>query len=89
MKTSITMSSKGQFTLPVGIRKELKLQTGDILEVSFDVKQRQVALVKPMSIEELRTMNKAIMKRYKISFNDYKPGDGFRYHVAKKYGSEV
>lgn len=86
MTTSITMTSKGQLTLPAAIRKQLKLQAGDTLDVKFDPEQRQINLSKPMTLEEVRAMNQAIMKRNKISFKDYKSGDGFRYHVKKKYG---
>lgn len=86
MNTSITMTSKGQFTLPIEIRKALKLQTGDHLQVSFDQEKKKISITKPMTIEEVQAMNQTIMKRNNVSFKDYKSGDGFRAHVAEKYG---
>ena len=42
MKTTATLTSKGQITIPRIVRRILGLQTGDVLE--FDVQQGKVEL---------------------------------------------
>jgi AbrB family looped-hinge helix DNA binding protein len=84
--TTITMSSKGQFTLPADIRKGLNLTTGDQLAVDFNVPMRTIFLKKPLTIEQVNQMNQKALKRNNTSLRGYKSGDGFRAHVAKKYG---
>jgi bifunctional DNA-binding transcriptional regulator/antitoxin component of YhaV-PrlF toxin-antitoxin module len=55
MKTSITMTSKGQFTLPASVRKELGLKaTGDTLQLEFDNRHKTVRLSKPVAFAELQ-----------------------------------
>jgi AbrB family looped-hinge helix DNA binding protein len=82
------MTSKGQFTLPAEIRKQLNLQSGDVLSIDFSPKKREINLKKSMTIEEVHAMNQTALKRVGVSLKDYKSGDGFRQHVAKKYGTK-
>lgn len=55
MKTTITMTSKGQFTLPAEVRKELNLKSnGDELQLEFDSTDRTVRLSKPITFSEVQ-----------------------------------
>lgn len=53
MESIITMSSKGQFTLPVAARRAMKLEEGDKLLVKLDDNAAKIILSKPESIEEI------------------------------------
>ncbi len=80
------MSSKGQFTLPVEIRQAIGLDKGDKADLFYDKKTKRLYLEKSMTLDELNKLNQAIMKQKNISFKDYQSGDGFKRHVAQKYG---
>ena len=55
MPITITMTSKGQITLPARIRKAMALnQRGDKLILGFEPDSRQVVLTKPMSFVEIQ-----------------------------------
>jgi AbrB family looped-hinge helix DNA binding protein len=86
MKVHATVTSKGQITLPVAARRALSLQHGDRLEVSVNEFMHSISLTKTMSLDDLHAMNKKALARSGKSLKGYKSGDGFRYHVAKKYG---
>jgi bifunctional DNA-binding transcriptional regulator/antitoxin component of YhaV-PrlF toxin-antitoxin module len=61
MTITITMTSKGQFTLPAGVRKAMALhKRGDKLVLDFSPASRQVVLSKPVSFEDIQ----AKAKRY-------------------------
>lgn len=53
MKTIVSLSSKGQLTLPASIRASLGLQQGDRLEVSVDEGNGSITVSPVMDIEEL------------------------------------
>ena len=54
MKTTLTITSKGQTTLPVAMRRQLGLDgSGGTLYVDVDEKKGQAVITKPISIEEL------------------------------------
>lgn len=54
MKETITITTKGQTTLPVEIRRKLGLpEQGGILNIHFDEQSGKVILTKPLSISEL------------------------------------
>ncbi|HWZ65720.1 MAG TPA: AbrB/MazE/SpoVT family DNA-binding domain-containing protein [Patescibacteria group bacterium] len=55
MQTMITLSSKGQLTLPVEVRRKLRIQTGDKLLLKLDQAAQTATLAKPVGIEELST----------------------------------
>ncbi len=54
MKNMLTITSKGQTTLPSIIRKKLGIpSTGGVLNITFNEQRGEVVITKPMSIEEL------------------------------------
>lgn len=54
MKTTLTITSKGQTTLPIAIRRELGLaNSGGVLNIDLDEHKGQAIITKPQSIEEL------------------------------------
>lgn len=53
MKTILTLSSKGQLTLPVSARRIMHLQTGDSLLLTLDPERNEAILTKSPSIDEL------------------------------------
>jgi bifunctional DNA-binding transcriptional regulator/antitoxin component of YhaV-PrlF toxin-antitoxin module len=54
MKTTITITSKGQTTLPVAMRRKLGLaKTGGTLHLDFNERRGEAIITKPMNIEEL------------------------------------
>lgn len=48
MTTTITMSSKGQFTLPVALRKQMRIRQGDQLIVDFNASRQSLDMRKAM-----------------------------------------
>jgi bifunctional DNA-binding transcriptional regulator/antitoxin component of YhaV-PrlF toxin-antitoxin module len=59
MTTNITMTSKGQFTLPAGVRKAMALQKqGDKLTLDFRPTSKEIVLSKPMSFEDIQAKAK-------------------------------
>ncbi|MCR4278234.1 MAG: type II toxin-antitoxin system PrlF family antitoxin [Candidatus Berkelbacteria bacterium] len=53
MKTTITVTSKGQTTLPVAIRRHLGVgSSGGVLRASFDEHNKQLLISKPIDIEK-------------------------------------
>ena len=55
MTVTITMTSKGQFTLPAGVRKALALKKrGDKLTLDFRPASNEVVLSKPVSFEAIQ-----------------------------------
>jgi bifunctional DNA-binding transcriptional regulator/antitoxin component of YhaV-PrlF toxin-antitoxin module len=54
MKESITITSKGQTTLPVAIRRKLGIgKAGGTLKISFNERDGKVTITKPVSVAEL------------------------------------
>ena len=54
MNKIITITSKGQTTLPVALRRKLGVpKAGGRLQVCFDEQKNEVVISKPISIEEL------------------------------------
>ena len=51
--TQITITSKGQITLPAEARRSLRLEKGDQLTISLDLATGSLILQKPQSIDEL------------------------------------
>lgn len=54
MKAMVTLSSKGQFTLPAAMRTKLGLKQGDRLEASFDEESGAVRL---QAVPDLETLS--------------------------------
>jgi AbrB family looped-hinge helix DNA binding protein len=53
MQTTVTLSSKGQMTLPVEVRRAFNIRAGDKLLLKLDQTTQVATLAKPVSIEEL------------------------------------
>lgn len=54
MKNTITVTSKGQTTIPASYRRKLGLDAkGGVLDVRFDEAKGELVIAKPLSIDEL------------------------------------
>ncbi|SEN29826.1 AbrB/MazE/SpoVT family DNA-binding domain-containing protein [Cryobacterium luteum] len=53
MKAIVTLSSKGQLTLPAAVRKALRLEQGDRLEISIDEADNTITIAPIANIETL------------------------------------
>lgn len=53
MTSVVTLSSKGQLTLPADVRKRLGLERGDRLKVSIDEASGTITIAPVAGIEEL------------------------------------
>jgi len=54
MKTTLTITSKGQTTIPASIRHKLGLdKTGGILQMRFNESMGELIVSKPLNIDEL------------------------------------
>lgn len=63
MSITITMTSKGQFTLPASVRKAMALnKTGDKLVLDFSPTKQQAVLSKPISLGDIQAKAKAYIK---------------------------
>lgn len=61
--TTISLTSKGQLTLPVEVRRALNLKKSDKLELSYNPETQKVTITKPMSLQELSTMASSYIKK--------------------------
>lgn len=87
MKSKVTFTSKGQITVPVAMRRALGVdRKGATASVSYDKEAGRLYIEKPMDIDDLVAKNQQILRREGQSLGKYKSGDGFRAHVAKKFG---
>lgn len=63
MNTTITITSKGQTTLPIAIRRHFGLEkSGGELIANFDEKKGELIISKPTDIYELRKRIKSYIK---------------------------
>ena len=54
MNKTITITSKGQTTIPAAVRRKLGLaQTGGVLQMNFNELTRELTITKPLGIDEL------------------------------------
>lgn len=54
MRSSITITSKGQTTLPVDIRRKLGLNNkGGVLQIDFDEQNGRLTITKPVTIDDV------------------------------------
>jgi AbrB family looped-hinge helix DNA binding protein len=63
MKSIVTISSKGQFTLPAEVRRSMGLKQGDHLEVSFDEDQQRIIITRVAAIADLSARVSSYAKR--------------------------
>lgn len=63
MKAVVTLSSKGQFTLPKSVRNALGLERGARLEVSVDEARRSITISPVPDIEQLSARVSAYARR--------------------------
>lgn len=63
MKSIVTVSSKGQFTLPVEVRRSMDLRKGDRLEVSFEEDQQRISITRVAAIADLSARVSSYAKR--------------------------
>jgi AbrB family looped-hinge helix DNA binding protein len=53
-KTILTVTSKGQTTIPASIRRKLGLnKAGGVLQISFDEHKGELTVSRPLNIDEL------------------------------------
>lgn len=53
MKNTITITSKGQTTIPASYRSKLGVASGGTLDIRFDESKGELVIAKPLSIDEL------------------------------------
>ena len=64
MKNTITMTSKGTFTLPAEIRKKIGVnKLGDKLNIEFNEKTNQVVISKPTSLDDIQKYTSKYIKK--------------------------
>lgn len=63
MKSIVTISSKGQFTLPAEVRRSMDLKQGDRVEVSFDEDQQRIIITRVAAIADLSARVSSYAKR--------------------------
>jgi len=61
--TTISLTSKGQLTLPVEVRRSLNLKESDTLELSYDPATRKVTITKPLPLAELSALASSYIKK--------------------------
>ncbi len=55
MRSSITVTSKGQVTLPAYVRRQMGVLDGGVLQVDFDNIHNRLVVTKPVSFEEIQS----------------------------------
>lgn len=53
--TTITLTSKGQVTLPAAARRALGLKSSEKLDVDIDIEHQTLTLKRPMTLEKMTT----------------------------------
>lgn len=63
MKTTLTVTSKGQTTIPAPIRQKLGLgKAGGVLQISFNADKDELIISKTLSVDELSNKLSAYIK---------------------------
>ena len=63
MKNTLTITSRGQTTLPADIRKKLGVpRAGGTLDITYDERRGQVIITKSLGIDELSSQLSAYVK---------------------------
>jgi antitoxin PrlF len=61
--TMVTLTSKGQLTLPIEVRRALGLKDSDKLEVVYNPENRKITISKPMTVDELTAMTSRLPRK--------------------------
>lgn len=88
MMYSTRLTSKGTTTIPAALRKKLGLKPGMSVTFTAGKKPGQVLLERSMTLQELRALNKAAMKRAGTWDKEYYSGAGMEAYVLEKYGKK-
>jgi AbrB family looped-hinge helix DNA binding protein len=80
----VTMTEKGQITVPVEIRRSLGLMPGKKLNISQN--GDEIVIQKPAVLEEVRQLLKAEMKGKGTSGVKTESGSGWAAHVEERFG---
>lgn len=75
MTYTSTVTSKGTITLPADVRKALNITPGQQVDIEFVEVSRAISIRVPMSIEEVRKMNQAHLRKLGIVYNPGEPID--------------
>lgn len=71
MTITITMTSKGQFTLPANVRRAMALRKqGDKLVLDFNPTRQQAILSKPISFDDIQARAKTYIKPGTVPLGD-------------------
>lgn len=63
MKNTVTITSKGQTTIPASYRRKLGLdKSGGVLDIRFDETRGELVIAKPLSMEELSSKLSSYIK---------------------------
>lgn len=88
-----TVTSKGQITLPAGIREKMNLKAGQRVSITQG-DNGKVNIEVPPSIDDIRAQLRAnLMKKgftatkLRKMAEEYKSGDGFTAYVKEKYAA--
>jgi AbrB family looped-hinge helix DNA binding protein len=79
----VTMTIKGQITVPVEIRRSLGLKPGKKLNISLN--GDDIVIQKPAAIEEVRHLLKAEMQEQGTDTVKTKNGSGWAAHVEDRF----
>jgi AbrB family looped-hinge helix DNA binding protein len=80
----VTMTEKGQITVPVEIRRSLGLIPGKKLNISQN--GDEIVIQKPVALEEVRQLLKAEMKGKGTSGVKTESGAGWTAQVEERFG---
>jgi AbrB family looped-hinge helix DNA binding protein len=94
MTYSSKVTTKGQVTIPVHLRKKLSIKPGQRLTFSLN-KNGNAEIIRPVNIEELQRQNQILLRKRGFTTQklrrmaeEYKSGDGITAHVLEKYGKK-
>jgi AbrB family looped-hinge helix DNA binding protein len=79
----VTMTVKGQITVPVEIRRSLGLKPGKKLSISLN--GDDIVIQKPAALEEVRHLLKAEMSRQGTTTVKTESGAGWTAHVEDRF----
>lgn len=91
---SAKVTTKGQVTIPVYLRKKVSIKPGQRLTFSLN-KKGNVEIIRPINIEDLQRQNQELLRKRGFTpeklrkmAEEYRSGDGITAHVLEKYGKK-